>query len=251
MLLRTVLAAGVGALALAGASPTAAQTRPPAAQPLAENVGPAPTLTPDDTVLLLIDHQVGLSQLVRDQTPDEFRNNVLGLARAARAMNIPVILSTSRDWGPNGPILPELRALFPDAPLIRREGIINAYRDPAFRRALEATGRKNVVIAAISASTCLQFPALDMVRDGYTVHGVIDASGSVSEMEREATIATLAANRVTPRNWFSVMAEWRADWRRDEAEGWPVANTLTETLPVYGWLMTQAFAPTQAPSANP
>jgi nicotinamidase-related amidase len=245
---RLLLAAGLSALTLATGFPAEAQTVATRSAPLAENVGPAPTLTPDNTVLLLIDHQVGLSQLVRDQTPDEFRNNVLGLARAAKAMNIPVILSTSRDWGPNGPIFPELRALFPDAPLIRREGIINAYRDPAFRRAVEATGRKHVVIAAISASTCLQFPALDMVQDGYTVHGVIDASGSVSEIEREATIATLAANRITPRNWFSVMAEWRADWRRDEAQGWPVAGTLTETLPVYGWLMTQTFAPTQPPA---
>jgi nicotinamidase-related amidase len=209
-----------------------------------DNEGPAATLTPENSVLLLIDHQVGLSQMIRDQTPDEFRNNVLGLASAAKAMGIPVILSTSRDWGPNGPIMPELRAMFPDAPLIRRRGIINAYRDAEFRRAVEATGRRTVVIAAISASTCLQFPALDMVADGYTVHGVIDASGSVSETERQVTIATLAANKVMPRNWWSVMAEWRADWRRDEAAGWPVASTLNSTLPTYGWLMTQSMAPT-------
>ncbi len=228
-------------------APTLAQDRG-ARSPLRENVGPAPTLTPENSVLVLVDHQVGLAQLVRDQTPDEFRNNVLGLARAAKAMGIPVILTTSRDWGPNGPIFPELRQLFPDAPLIRRRGIINAYRDPEFRQAVEASGRRNVIIAAISASTCLQFPALDMVRDGYTVHGVIDASGSVSETEREVTIATLAANRIMPRNWFSVMAEWRADWRRDEAAGWPVASGLTETLPVYGWLMTQSMAPTTPPA---
>jgi nicotinamidase-related amidase len=232
---------------MAVSTPALAQDRAPRA-PTRENVGPAPTLTPENSVLVLVDHQVGLAQLVRDQTPDEFRNNVLGLARAAKAMRIPVILTTSRDWGPNGPILPELRQLFPDAPLIRRHGIINAYRDPEFRRAVEASGRRNVIIAAISASTCLQFPALDMVRDGYTVHGVIEASGSVSETEREVTIATLAANRVTARNWFSVKAEWRADWCRDEAAGWPVASGLTETLPVYGWLMTQSMAPTTPPA---
>ncbi len=232
---------------MAVSTPALAQDRAPRA-PARENVGPAPTLTPENSVLVLVDHQVGLAQLVRDQTPDEFRNNVLGLARAAKAMGIPVILTTSRDWGPNGPIFPELRQLFPDAPMIRRHGIINAYRDPEFRRAVEASGRRNVIIAAISASTCLQFPALDMVRDGYTVHGVIDASGSVSETEREVTIATLAANRVTARNWFSVMAEWRADWRRDEAAGWPVASGLTESLPVYGWLMTQSMAPTTPPA---
>lgn len=236
------------------ATATMAVSTPALAQDLAaraparENVGPAPTLTPENSVLVLVDHQVGLAQLVRDQTPDEFRNNVLGLARAAKAMGVPVILTTSRDWGPNGPIFPELRQMFPDSPLIRRRGIINAYRDPEFRRAVEASGRRNVIIAAISASTCLQFPALDMVRDGYTVHGVIDASGSVSETEREVTIATLAANRVMPRNWFSVMAEWRADWRRDEPAGWPVASGLTETLPVYGWLMTQSMAPTTPPA---
>lgn len=242
-----VSTAAIALSVIAAADPASAQgVRRTALQ---ENVGPAPTLTPENSVLVLIDHQVGLSQLVRDQTPDEFRNNVLGLARSAKAMGIPVVLTTSRDWGPNGPIFPELRQLFPDAPLIRRQGIINAYRDPEFRKALENTGRRNVVIAAISASTCLQFPALDLVRDGYTVHGVIDASGSVSETEREATIATLAANRVTPRNWFSVMAELRADWRRDEAAGWPVASTLNETLPVYGWLMTQTMAPTQPPAA--
>ncbi len=208
----------------------------------AENVGPADMLTPENSVLLLIDHQVGLAQLVRDMSPEEFRTNVLGVARAAKAMGVPVVLTTSRDWGPNGPIFPELTMLFPDAKIIRRTGVIDAYRWPDFRRALEATGRKHVVVAAISDSTCLQFAALDMARDGYVVHGVIDASGAVSVIEREATIATLAQAGVRVRNWWSVMAEWRADWRRDEAAGWPVAAGLLDTLPSYGWLMDTAGA---------
>lgn len=187
------------------------------------NQGPAETLTPDNAVLLMVDHQVGLANWVRDQSPAEFKNAVLGLAGSAKVLGVPTILTTSRDFGPNGQILPELVELFPDVPVIRRTGTINAYRWPQFRQALEDTGRRKVIIAGVSTTTCLQFPALDMVADGYEVYGVIDASGSESQIAREAAIATLSTRGVQIRTWFSVAAELAADWRRDEAEGWPLA----------------------------
>jgi hypothetical protein len=75
---------------------------------------------------------------------------VLGLARTANTLDIPVLLTTSRDWGPNGPILPELADLLPDVEVIRRPGVVNAYRwRPAFREALGVTGRKKAMIAAV------------------------------------------------------------------------------------------------------
>ena len=129
-------------------------------------------LTPGNAALLLIDHQVGLLQLVRDASPEEFRNNVLGLAKTAKLFELPVILTTSLDWGPNGPILPELKALFPDVATIRRPGVINAWRWPAFRDAVDALNRTKLIIAAMTDSTCLQFPALDAVLEGFDVHGV-------------------------------------------------------------------------------
>ena len=85
-----------------------------------ENEGPYDSLNSENTALLLIDHQVGLMQLTRDMSPEEFRNNILGLAKTAKLFEIPVILTTSVDWGPNGPILPELTELFPDMKVIRR-----------------------------------------------------------------------------------------------------------------------------------
>jgi hypothetical protein len=94
-----------------------------------ENEGPYEALTPGNAALLLIDHQVGLLQLVRDASPEEFRNNVLGLAKTAKLFELPVILTTSMDWGPNGPILPELKELFPEVAVIRRPGVAGVCRN--------------------------------------------------------------------------------------------------------------------------
>lgn len=207
-----------------------------------ENEGPAEFLTADNAVLLLIDHQVGLMQLVRDMSPEEFKNNVVGLAKTAKHFNLPVVLTTSRDYGPNAPLLPELRQLFPETKVIRRTGVINAWRWPAFREAVEDTRRKKLIIAGISDGTCLQFPSLDAVKEGFDVHAVIDASGAVSVLEREATTATLAQAGVKVRNWWSVGAELQADWRQDEAKGWPYAVIFREHLPSWGHLLDTSMA---------
>ncbi len=207
-----------------------------------ENTGLYESLTPENSGLLLIDHQVGLMQLVRDMSPEEFKNNVVGLAKTAKLFGLPVILTTSVDWGPNGQILPELKQTFPDVPVIRRPGVINAWRWPAFREAIDAIDRKKLIIAAMTDSTCLQFPALDAVLQGFEVHGVIDASGAVSIHEREATISVLAQAGVKVRNWWSVAAELQADWRRDEARGWPMAMIFREHLPSWGFLLDTSMS---------
>ncbi len=210
-----------------------------------ENAGPVETLTPENAVVLLIDHQVGLMQLIDDMPPEQVKSNVLGLARTARTLGLPVVLTTSRDWGPNGRLLPELEALFPEVEVVRRPGVINAYRWPPFRSALESTGRRHVVIAAVTDSTCLQFPSLDMVLDGYDVHAVIDASGAEApgQLVREAAVATMVQAGVRVRTWFGVAAELIADWRRDEAAGWPLAaGAVHDHLPSWGYLLDTAVA---------
>lgn len=108
-----------------------------------------------------------------------------------------------------------------------------------FRTALEATGRRIVIIAAVTTSTCLLFPSLDMLADGYEVHGVIDASGSEApgQIVREAVVADLTGAGARPRTWFFLAAELVADWRRDEAAGWPLAGTpVHDHLPSWGYL---------------
>jgi nicotinamidase-related amidase len=207
-----------------------------------ENMGPRDVLTSNNAALLLIDHQVGLMQLVRDISPEQFRNNILGLAKTAKLFELPVILTTSRDWGPNGPMLPELRKLFPDISVIRRTGVINAWRWPEFREAVDSLDRKKLIIAGLTDSTCLQFPALDAVLEGFEVHGVIDASGAVSKEEREATVSVLSQAGVKVRNWWSVAAELQADWRSDEDKGWPMAMIFREHLPSWGYLLDTSSA---------
>jgi nicotinamidase-related amidase len=195
-------------------------------------------LTPENSVVLLVDHQVGLMNIIRDMTAEEVKNNVLGLAKTAKTLGVPVILTTALEWGPNGQIIPELKALFPEVAIIRRPGVINSYRYPEFRLAVEKTGRKKIIMAAVTDTTCLQFPALDMIKDGYEVHAVIDASGAESAIARDAAIATMAAAGVRIRTWFGVAAELIADWRRDAERGWPLAaGAVHDHLPAWGYLL--------------
>src|SRR5690606_32804823 len=97
--------------------------------------------------VLLVDHQTGLLSLVRDIDPDKFKNNVLALADLAKYFELPTILTTSFEDGPNGPLVPELKETFPDAPYIARPGQINAWDNEDFVKAIEATGRKQLIIA--------------------------------------------------------------------------------------------------------
>ncbi len=100
-------------------------------------------LDKDDVAVLLVDHQTGLLSLVRDFDPDKFKNNVLALADLAKYFKLPTILTTSFENGPNGPLVPELKEAFPDAPYIARPGQINAWDNEEFVKAVKATGKSN------------------------------------------------------------------------------------------------------------
>ena len=106
-------------------------------------------LNKDDAVVLLVDHQTGLISLVQDFSPNEFKNNVLALADLAKFFNLPTILTTSFEQGPNGPLVPELKEMFPEAPYIARPGQINAWDNEDFVKAVKATGRKQIIIAGV------------------------------------------------------------------------------------------------------
>ncbi|GKX52882.1 hypothetical protein SOASR029_31910 [Budvicia aquatica] len=117
-------------------------------------------LNKDDVAVLFVDHQAGLLSLVRDFTPDEFKNNVLALADIAKFFNLPTILTTSFENGPNGPLVPELKEIFPDAPYFARPGQINAWDNADFVKAVKATGKKQLLIAGVVTEVCVAFPAL-------------------------------------------------------------------------------------------
>ncbi|GAC1029667.1 isochorismate family cysteine hydrolase YcaC [Pseudomonas sp. No.21] len=191
-------------------------------------------LDKDNAAVLLVDHQAGLLSLVRDFTPDEFKNNVLALADIAKFFNLPTILTTSFENGPNGPIVPELKALFPDAPYIPRPGQINAWDNADFVDAVKATGRKQLIIAGVVTDVCVAFPTLSALEEGFEVFVVTDASGTFNPVVRDAALDRMSQAGAQLMNWFSVGCELHRDWRND-IEGF--GGILGGHLPAYANLI--------------
>jgi nicotinamidase-related amidase len=193
----------------------------------------------DDAAVLLIDHQSGLISLVQDFSPGEFKNNVLALAAVAKFFELPTILTTSFEDGPNGPLVPELKEAFPEAPYVPRPGQINAWDNEDFVAAVRKTGRKQLVLAGVVTDVCVAFPALSAIEAGYHVFAVTDASGTFNEAVRGAAWARMSAAGVQLMNWFSVACELHRDWRND-VEG--LGNLLSNHIPAYRNLITSYLA---------
>jgi nicotinamidase-related amidase len=196
---------------------------------------PYKKLSKEDAVLLLIDHQAGLISLVQDFSPDDFKNNLLALGDVGKFFNLPTILTTSFDQGPNGPIVPELKEQFPDAPFIARPGQINAWDNEDFVAAVKATGRNQLIMAGVVTDVCVAFPALSAIEEGYDVFVVTDASGTFNQTVQQSAWARMSAAGVQLVNWFAVACELHRDWRND-MEG--LGNILSNHLPNYRNLMT-------------
>lgn len=192
-------------------------------------------LNKEDVAVLLVDHQTGLLSLVRDIEPDKFKNNVLALADAASYFNLPTILTTSFEEGPNGPLIPELKAQFPDAPYIARPGQINAWDNADFVKAIKATGKKQLLIAGVVTEVCVAFPALAAIEEGFEVFVVTDASGTFNAMTRDAAWDRMSAAGAQLMTWFGVACELHRDWRND-VEG--LATLFANHIPDYKNLMT-------------
>jgi len=191
-------------------------------------------LNKDDAIVLLVDHQTGLISLVQDFSPNEFKNNVLALADLAKFFNLPTILTTSFEQGPNGPLVPELKEMFPDAPYIARPGQINAWDNEDFVKAIKATGRKQIIIAGVVTDVCVAFPTLSALAEGFEVFVVTDASGTFNTTVQQAAWSRMTQAGAQLMNWFSVACELHRDWRND-IEG--LGNLLSQRIPNYRNLM--------------
>jgi len=192
-------------------------------------------LDKQNAAVLLVDHQAGLLSLVRDIAPDQFKNNVLALADAAKYFGLPTILTTSFEDGPNGPLVPELKQTFPDAPFIPRPGQINAWDNEDFVKAVKATGRKQLIIAGVVTEVCVAFPALSAIEEGYEVFVVTDASGTFNELTRDAAWSRMAEAGAQLMTWFGVACELHREWRND-IEG--LGTLFSNHIPDYRNLMS-------------
>lgn len=199
-------------------------------------------LDKDNAAVLLVDHQTGLLSLVRDFDPDKFKNNVLALGDIADYFQLPTILTTSFEDGPNGPLVPELKEQFPDAPYIARPGQINAWDNADFVAAVKATGKKQLLIAGVVTEVCVAFPALSAIAEGYEVFVVTDASGTFNEVTRNAAWTRMTEAGVQLMSWFGVACELHRDWRND-VEG--LGALFSAHIPDYRNLITSHTRLTQ------
>jgi len=189
----------------------------------------------NNAAVLLVDHQAGLLSLVRDFNPDQFKNNVLALADLADYFKLPTVLTTSFEDGPNGPLMPELKAKFPQAPFIARPGQINAWDNEDFVKAVKATGRKQLLIAGVVTEVCVAFLALSAIEAGFEVFIVTDASGTFNEVSRNAAWNRMSEAGAQLVTWFAAACELHRDWRRD-VEG--LGALLSNHIPDYRNLIT-------------
>ncbi len=192
-------------------------------------------LDKNNAACLLVDHQVGLFSLVQDFEPVEFKNNVLATAACAKFFNLPTILTTSLESGPNGPLLPEIKNMFPDAPMIPRPGQINAFDNEEFVAAVKKTGKQQLLIAGIVTDVCVAFCTLSALELGYDVFVVTDASGTFNTQARDAAWQRMTTAGAQLLNWFAVACELHRDWR-DDLEG--LAKLCATYVPNYANLIT-------------
>lgn len=192
-------------------------------------------LDKEDAAVLLVDHQSGLCNIVGDFSPDDFKNNVLALADAAKYFQLPTILTTSFEDGPNGPLVPELKELFPEVPYIARPGQINAWDNEDFVAAVKATGKKQLIIAGVVTEVCVAFPALSAIEEGYEVFVITDASGTFNQTTREAAWSRMESAGAQLMSWFGAACELHRDWRND-VDG--LGALFSNHLPAYRNLIT-------------
>lgn len=196
--------------------------------------------TAANSVMLLVDHQIGLLAGMRDSSSlAELKSNIVGLARVAKALAMPTLLTSSNAQWQNGDTLPELKELFAEQPIYRRTGIINCYEDPTFRAAFEKlvkdTGRRHVIIAGVTIGTCCALPTMSMLQDGYPVYPVVDACGAWNRYEADAAMSRMARAGAELVTTFALACELQADWKSPTANA--MLDPFIQNLPEYGFVL--------------
>ena len=170
--------------------------------------------TAENSVLVLVDYQVGTMQLIRTSSSDVCLRNAVTLATAARTLNMPVVLTSSQEDRIQGPISPALQQLLPEAykARVKRQGIVNAWGDPNFRGAIAKTGRKNIIMGGVTTDICLVFPSISAVQEGYKVLAVMDAGGSSYEVQEEMAQRRMMHGGVVLTTTNTMVAELVQNW---------------------------------------
>ena len=173
-------------------------------------------LTSDNAALVLVDHQVGLMTGVRDYSIAELKHNVLGLAKAAKALKLPIVVTTTARDSMWGPTFPELVEALPGVQIIDRSSV-NAFDDSRVAEAIESTGRKKLIFAGLSLEGCAAFPAITAVNKGLDAYVAVDACGTFSKTKHQVGLQRMTQAGVILSDHATLMMEILKDNARPEA----------------------------------
>ena len=186
-------------------------------------------LTPTNSALVIIDYQPNQIGAVHSMDTELLVRNIVSVARLGKAYGLPIVLSTVNAAAGQGPTLPEIRKVLSDDVEIDRTQI-NSWEDVEFRKAVEATGRKKLIMCALWTEVCLAFPALDALRAGYEVLPVVDAVGGTSVEAHRAGLERIVQAGAQPISWVSLACELQRDWARTATVPAVVDIVLTSRL---------------------
>ncbi|KQP05068.1 hydrolase [Pseudorhodoferax sp. Leaf265] len=184
-------------------------------------------LRPEDSIVVLIDHQPFQFANLHSHEPTMIVNNVIGLAKGAKAFDVPTILTTVLEER-GGYLHKGLQDVYPDQKPINRT-FINTWEDPAVTDIVQKSGRKQLILAALWSEVCLAMPAIQALGEGYEVFVVTDASGGVSAESHDMAIRRLVQAGAVPMTWLAVLCEWQRDWAREVT-----AQALSQVLLEHG-----------------
>lgn len=191
--------------------------------------------TAENSALLLIDHQVGTMKLIKNIDKDMAAKQSIALAKMAKILNLPVVITSSQEENAQGPILPEIANILPEAfaARVKHPGVVNAWAYEDFRKAVLATGRKNLIMAGVTTDVCLIFPAIDAAVEGFNVQAVMDASGSPSDLSEEFARQRMHDAGVVLTATNTLMAEIAQDWSTPAGQQL-ITLLFTDVFPALG-----------------
>lgn len=176
---------------------------------------PEVLLDPAQCAVMIIDHQPQMYFSVESATRCSIENNVVGLAKAAQLFGVPCILTTVEAQTFSGPMYSKLQSVYPQTVPIDRTAI-NAWEDANLKKAVEDTGRRNIIIAGLWTEACVTFPAMCMMQDGYKISIAADACGGASLPAHDMAILRMTQAGANPMTWMQIMIEWQRDWNNKE-----------------------------------
>lgn len=191
--------------------------------------------TAENSALLLIDHQVGTMQLIKNIDKELAAKQSIALAKMAKILGMPVVITSSQEENAQGPILPEIAEILPEAyeARVKRPGVVNAWAYKEFHDAVVATGHKNLIMAGVTTDVCLIFPAIDAATEGFSVQAVMDASGSPSDLSEEFSRQRMHDAGVVLTATNTLMAEIAQDWSTPTGQQL-IGLLFTDVFPALG-----------------